>query len=350
MLMVKRLNKSEIGKALLPKKIFSLNYKQELEILHQKLYFDNLNYSIFASFFGLSIILAILAFFFSYPTIYVWFNDWITANILYRFLVMLVSWLVIHTGVYYLILLSYFVMHDSKFKKIEADIEHDLPDFIDNLVSNLKGGISLEKGLLKSVRPEQKSLLREVTLINEKIMMGLGTLQALKEFRERFESPIISRTFFLVEEGLRGGGNLAAPLERISQNLKKIYALQEEISSNSSGFALVIRAIVMFVAPVLFALAITLLTFIGNLFKLLSDTGDAISFAGELPQEFNDYLVFFSYAMIILITFFSSLITSELKNEKVYDALKYLPIYIVIAIVFYIFISDVLLGFFGSII
>ncbi len=54
--------------------------------------------------------------------------------------------------------------------------------------------------------------------------------------------------------------------------------------------------------------------------------------------------------MIILIVFFSSLITSSLKNEKAYEAIRYLPIYVLVSILIYKFASAALLGFFSGIV
>ncbi len=341
--------KEELGKVLIPEKIYKLNYKQELSNLYEKLYFRNLNYSVISNSFYISIILSLIIFIYIYPSLYENLSIYF-GMFFWKIIILFSSWFILNLFSFYLLLLGYFFYKDSIFKRAEHEIEMNLPEFVDNMVSNLKGGIALEKAFLKSVRPEQKALLREVTLLNEKILMGKDVLVALKEMRERFESAILGRTLFLIEEGIRGGGNLAAPLERISENLKKIYALDEEIKGNSSGFAVVIRAITIFVAPLLFALAITLLTFIGNLLELLSKVETTILVAGGVPEEFSTYLVIFSYGMIFLITFFSSLITSQLKNEKLYEAVKYLPVYIIISFIIYAQASRLLLGFFGSII
>ncbi len=349
MVNLKIFNKVDFGKLVMPDKIYKFKYREELEGLYEKLYFDNVNYKIIANLFALSIMATLLIYIFSYDFIYTFFNSWFykpSSKIILNFLIVLF----LNFFTFYFILFLYYFSHDSKFKKNEADIERDMPEFIDNLVSNLKGGISLEKALLKSVRPEQKALLAEVTLINQKIMMGTDVYVALKQFRLRYNSPIIHRTFFLVEEGIKGGGNIAKPLERISQNLKRIYALTEEIKAGAGGFSMVIKAITMLVAPLLFALAITLLTFIGNLFKLILKAGSDILPVSELPPEYSSYLVIFSYSMIILITFFSSLITSELKNEKLHDSIKYLPIYITISIIIFNLCLKILLSFFGDVI
>lgn len=349
MVNLRKTNKYELGKTLIPQKIYKLEIKKELELVYQKLYFNNVNYIIITNIFFLAALLSIIIYVLSYGLVIDFFGEYLRKGIISKYLTIFSTYFVTNLLVYYGLLIGYFLYNDSKFKKIENDLEKNLPEFIDNLVSNLKGGISLEKALLKSVRPEQISLVREVTLINEKIMMGKDVVTALREFRQRFSSPVINRTFFLIEEGLKGGGNLATPLERISQNLKRIYQLDEEIKSSSGGFAVVIRGITLIVAPLLFALALTLLSFIGDLFELLSNSGSQLGFVTTLPPEFSTYLLNFSYAMIVLITLFSSLITSQLKNEKTYTALKYLPIYVLVSLLLFDFISSLMLGFFGSI-
>lgn len=339
-------NKNDLGKLLIPNKIYKVEYKKNLEKLFNILKFDNIHYYIITNLFILSIILSTVVFVMTFRH----FSFYIFSySILLKVGILALIWFIINIVIYYMILIFYLTLYDSRHKKIEHDIETDLPEFIDNLVSNLKGGNAIEKALLKSVRPEQKSLLKEITLINEKVMTGRSVTQCLIEFRKRFDSPILTRTFLLIEEGLAGGGNLAEPLERISQNLKKIYELDAELKANAGGFSVVITVISVGVAPLLFALALTLLNFIRDLFGLIASTGNEFMNFGEIPDEFSDFLIIFAYAMISIITLFSSLITAQLKNEKAYTVIKYIPIYIVISIIIFRVMSSILLGFFGSI-
>lgn len=348
---IRKISKSAIGKSLTPPKIYKFNYKKELEQIHQKLYFDNLNYKTITNLYVISVFITISFFLYTYENFYsIGLINPYFYNIITKTIVIGIALFIENIIFYYIVLFVYFFIHDSKFKKNEAEIEKDLPEFLDNLVSNLKGGISLEKALQKSVRPEQEALLTEITLINQKILMGTNTFEALKGFRERYDSQIINRTFFLIEEGIKNGGNIAAPLERISENLKRIYNLNDEIKANSGGFGVVIKAITVLVAPILFALAITLLRFIGDLLKIMAESGTDLLAVGEIPDEYTQYLIIFSYAMISLITLFSSLITSELKNEKIHESIKYIPIYIAIAIGIYIIAKNILLNIFTSII
>lgn len=346
---LKKINKEEFGKFLTPERIYKFKFREELEKIYEKLYYDNFNYLLVSNFFFISIILSLFIYISMYPQLYVWLNTYYSAGFTWALFTTFIIYFTLNLVVYYSVLSGYLFYNYSIHRKNEAAIEKDLPEFIDNLISNLKGGISLEKALLKSVRKDQKILLKEISLINEKIFMGMGVADAIKDFMNRYDSPVISRTLFLITEGMGGGGNLTKPLETISKNLKKIYELNDEIKANSSGFAVVITSITIVVSPLLFALALTLLNFIGNLFALLAETENQMLMVTSIPPEYTMYLQNFSYAMIVLITFFSSLISAQLKNEKIYESLKYLPFYIVIALVLYWQFSKILLSFFGGI-
>ncbi len=278
MIPLKKLNKEEFGKLVMPEKIFSIKLKEELSDLVEKVYFDNLNYLKIANIFFLSQILSFLIFiiflesFLNFQFLFIDIPALLDSSFIWKYLAIFGELFILSILVYYLILFGYLFTISSKYKKTQDELEKDLPEFIDALVSNIKGGISLERGMIKSVRPEQKALLQEITLINEKILMGKTTLQAIDEFKGRYEqSEVLSRTIFLIEEGIKGGGNLAAPLERISENLKKIYLLNDEIKGSAGGFAIVIQAISILIAPILFALAITILSFISDLMGLLAE-------------------------------------------------------------------------------
>lgn len=349
MVNLKKINKYEFGKSITPEKIYNLDFKNKLNEVYEKLYSDNFNYMIITNLFFISILLSLMTYIFLYPYIYVYFNAYFSMGVFYSFIIDFVGFFLVNLFIYYFLILAYFFSKQKKFKEKELEIEKNLPEFIDNLVSNLKGGISLEKALLKSVRKEQKALLEEVTLINEKVLIGRSVLEALREFRKRFSSSILNRTIFLIEEGIESGGNLAKPLEEISKNLKKIYMLNDEIKAGAGGFSVVIKIISLFVAPLLFALAITLLNFIGNLFSLLSKSGTDFLSVSAVPIEFIQYLKIFSYAMIILIVLFSSLIVSQLKNEETFEAIKYLPLNVLISIFLYWQFSSFLLSLFNGI-
>ena len=338
-----------LGKILLPTKIFSIDYANKLKNGYERVNGEKLRYNIIFYMYVSSFFIGLIVSFLLFDDMYFLLENYLS-GFLYQIVIFSLYFAIIQLLVYWGILIGYLIKFDSKITQYEKNVEKDLPDFLDNLISNLKGGLILEKALMRSVRDDQKELLREVTLINEKILSGISVEEALEGMKNRFSSPIISRTMFLIIEGLKGGGNLSAPLERISNNLKKLYLLDNEVKSSVGGFTVVIKAIGGFLAPALFALAITLLVFIGDLLVLLAASGTNVISMTELPEEFVTYLVTFSYSMIILISIFSNLITSQLKNEEGYKALKSIPITIILSSFLYYYLSDVLIAYFSNII
>ncbi|MFP4402348.1 MAG: type II secretion system F family protein [Candidatus Nanoarchaeia archaeon] len=343
------LSTKSLGKLLLPDYIFSLPYKKRLGIVYERVKSERVNENMIFFIFLTSFLISFSLYLLLFDRIYFLFSDYME-SISYQFLIFTLFALIINICVYFASLIALLIYYDSTLKRYEEEIEKNLPDFLDNLVSNLKGGYGLEKAMTKSVREDQKALQREVQLINEKVLSGTSVADALSDLRDRFNSAIISRTFFLIVEGLRGGGNMTKPLERISANLKKIYLLNDEVKSSVGGFTVIIKAIGGYLSPALFALAITLLIFIGDLLVLLSESEAQAVSMSEIPQEFVDYLVWFSYSIIILVSIFSNLIITHLNNEQTYRAFKSIPITILISCLIYYFLSNFLISYFSNII
>ena len=255
------LTKKNLGKLVLPEKFFKLKLKKNLEDFSEKIEANKINYLIINYiFFGSSFFSIIFSIIFSQYFLDL-IGKFIYENFFFKILFYYIFFVLVFFLFFYFSILLYYSIRSAKFRAIQNEIEKCFPEFLDNLKSELKGGISIEVALLKATRKEHKELLREVTLINEKIFLGIDVIIALREFRERYQSKIISRTLLLIEEGMLGGANLSKSLELISSNLKNVYNLNSEIQANSSGFILIIRTITIIIAPLLFALALTLLNF-----------------------------------------------------------------------------------------
>lgn len=342
------LSLKKVGKILMPEKILGFEYTKKLNRSFERVSHNRLHTQIIFYLFIVSFFIALILYLLFFDMFYYILIGFMTSS-MNQFLTITILFFVLNLIVYWTILLFFFIHYDGKLALYEEEIEKNLPDFLDNLVSNLKGGFVLEKALLKSVRDDQKELLEEMTLINEKIMSGASVIDALEDMQARFNSPVIGRTLFLIIEGLKGGGNMAMPLQRISDNLKKIYMLNDEVKSNVGGFTVIIKMIGGFVSPALFALAITLLVFIGDLLVVLSQSQVGSLSVSELPVEYISYLTTFSYSMIVLVSIFSNLIIAQLNGDEFYRAIKTMPITIAISCALYYFMSQALIGWFSTI-
>jgi pilus assembly protein TadC len=342
-------NKFTIGHFLIPNKILKFEYKKKVSKLYEDVYNNRFNYRVITDLFFLSSIIGFFSYLFYYEFIFNLVKPLIGESVIAIFLLIFTTWTTSHLLIFYTLLFTYFFSKTGIFKKRTEEIENDLPEFLDNLISNMKGGLTLEKCLIKSVSPHQETFFKEITLINTKMMLGKTVVESLEEFRNKYNSPVVSRTFFLIIEGIKGGGNLVRPLEKVSQNLKKIYMLNNEIKSNISGTTAIIKLLTVIVAPILFSLSITLLDFISKLFELMASTKADIVSISSIPVEYIGYLSDFSHAMIILISLFSSLIVTSIRGEETHEAMKYLPINITIGIIIFDVATYFMIMFFGDI-
>ena len=339
------IDKNRIGEILIPKKIFSIEYRRELDNLYSQVHFEKTNYSFIFSSFFISFFLSLVLFFIFYNISFYYFNISFLSfflNLIYVLILLVFCFLL----TYYLVLLLFLFKKKSILRDYGNEIEKALPDFIDNLISSIKGGMLFEKAILISPENNQKILTKEMMQINTKMILGSSIVDAIDDFREKYESSeIISRTFLLINEGLKEGADMVLILNTLSTNLKKIYGLDEEIKASISGFSFIVRVLTVFVAPILFSLSVTLLTFISELFIVLTEA-DA-SFLGNMiiPDEFFIYLENFSLAMIALVSIFSSLIISSIRREGRIESLKYIPLAFIFSCGIYLILKSFMIGF-----
>ena len=138
-------DKYELGKVLIPQKLFptGFKFKQEFETLYEKSYFNNLNYYLITNLFFASLLLNLVLYVTFYPNLISFLKLIFAESIIIQFQLtfIFITWFLSSLYLYYVVLFSFFFLTQAKFRKGEAEIEKDLPEFIDNLVSNLKGGI-----------------------------------------------------------------------------------------------------------------------------------------------------------------------------------------------------------------
>ncbi len=256
-----------------------------------------------------------------------------------------VSWFVIQiTLATFFVLLVYFYV-DLRIYRRTKKMEEMLPDFLQVVSSNLKGGMSFENALLGAIKPRFSILANEMTEVAKKIMTGYDVSTALSELGRKYNSPMLRRTIDLMIGEFESGGQIADLIDRIVENIKEIVVLKEEISTSAIAYIIFIGAIVIVIAPLLFALSYNLLIVILNFISKLSATAPR---AGVLPFTFGEATVDpttfknFSIAALAIISFFSSLIVSIVEKGDIKSGLKYIPIFMVGSLVMYLVFMKIL--------
>jgi len=249
----------EFGKAFIPKR-----FTPNLRLFLLKAGIPNVPYKFFGALFYLTAIIT--------GAVYLLFINPFLLR--YSQLVLLaasaVSWFVIQISLaIFFILLIYFYV-DLRIYKRTKKMEEMLPDFLQAVSSNLKGGMSFENALLGSIKPRFSILANEMAEVSKKVMTGHDISEALSELGSKYNSPMLRRIVDLMISELRGGGEVADLIDRMVDDIKETKVLKEDISASAVAYMIFISTIVIFIAPLLFSLSFHLLIVILSFVSKLS--------------------------------------------------------------------------------
>lgn len=310
----------EFGKAFVPKKIIPILRKYML-----KAGFNEVPYRFFGLLFYISAFITTLIFIiFIYP----YLKKFPLSQIyIYSFL----GWFVIQLFFATLFILLVYFYLDLRIYARTKKMEEQLPDFLQVVSANLKGGMIFERALWGAIKPRFSVLGSEVAKASKKVMTGYDLGKALMELADKYDSLMLRRTVDLMISEAESGGNVAELIDRLVDNLKENKALKDEMSASAIAYIIFISMIVIVISPLLFALSYHLLILIiGFASKLSSATQRVSNLAFVFGKVALDPAIFKTFSVIAIgvISFFSSLIVSIVEKGDMKGGLKYISIYI----------------------
>jgi archaeal flagellar protein FlaJ len=293
-------------------------------------------YNFFGVLFWLSIVpVAYLFIFFGWPKILT-----LEQGVIIQFVLALLLWLAVHLAVILAIILAIYFYLDLKIFNRTKKMEAVLPDFLRMVSENLKGGMPFERALWGSIRPEFGILANEIMLSAKKVMTGQDVDDALRSFTEKYDSPMMKRSFDLITEGMKGGGKTVDVIDRVIETIEETKELKAEMSATNLSYVIFVAIIVLFVAPGLFTLSFQFLTVLQEISGKIGSAGGGGAGA-TLPIDFGnisvDPSVFQSFSInaLLVISFFSSLMISIIQNGSIKEGVKYIPILMISSHIMY---------------
>lgn len=229
--------------------------------------------------------------------------------------------------IYFLLLLR----ADAKAKFVEGV----LPDVLQLMASNLRAGLTTDKALLLSARPEFGPFQDEINTVGKEITMGKNIDEALLEITKKIRSERLNKTIALIVSGIKSGGELASLLEQTARNLRRERLVDSRIRANVMMYVIFIFAAVGFGAPLLFGLSTFLVEVITkNLGAIevprLAQTTLPISFAGVSITP--DFVTMFAVIFLITSSVLGSLILGLISKGKERGGIRFIPILIVVTL------------------
>ena len=324
----------EFGKAFVPKKIrpYLRKYLLKADI-------SPVPYKFFGALFYLTaFITAIIYILFIYP-----FLTQYSALILLIF--SFLSWFVIQLFFAVLSITIVYFYLDLKIYYRTKHLEAMLPDFLQVVSSNLKGGLSFESSLWAAIKPRFSILANEMAEVSKKVMTGYDVTKALVEFSEKYNSPMLRRAIDLTTSELESGGNISELIDKIVENMKRIKVLKDDMAASAISYIIFIAVIVIIIAPLLFSLSYSLLIIISNFMTKMAVATQRVS---GMPFKFTEVVVdpknfrIFSISALSVISLFSSMIVSIVEKGDIKGGIKYIPLFLTGSLIFYFIFMKIL--------
>ena len=240
---------------------------------------------------------------------------------------------------------------DSKRKFIESV----LPEALQMMSTNIKSGLTTDRALLLSARPEFGVLAKELRIVGKQVVTGMQLEEALVSMTRKIRSDVLDRTIALIVEGIKSGGKLAELLEQTAKDLQDQQVLQKEIAANVGTYALFIFIAAAVGAPLLFGMSSFIIQVLTSQMSIASPTGNVPIFGsstiGSAKRGIGityQFVVYFSFTLITIIGGFAGMMMGIIKEGREKAGLKYSPIILVIALSLFFAVRIIMTQSFGQ--
>lgn len=214
-----------------------------------------------------------------------------------------------------------------------------LPDVLQLTASHIRAGMTPDQALLMAARPEFGVMEDEIRFIAKEAMTGRNLEEALIGITRRVRSSLLDRTFKLVAEGIRSGGELATLLDETAEDIRTGATLRSEARASVMMYIIFIFLAAGIAAPALYAVSTYL---IESMTKLAVNIGpEAVSsdiyakspFQLSYTRISSEFVYRYSLFSIISTAVISGLVLGLVEEGREKAGIKYIPILILLGVV-----------------
>lgn len=249
-----------------------------------------------------------------------------------------------------LIIVYYFVKRNLKKTARIKKLEEVFPDFLQLMSSNLRAGMTIDKAILLSSRPEFAPLDKEILQTGKDLTTGKNIETSLLDMSKRIQSDRIHKTILLIISGIRAGGDVAILLEETAVSMRERKFVEKKAASSVLMYVIFIFLAVSIFAPALFSLSTVLVEILTNILAGLPEVETNVNLPFTLSKisVSISFIKYFSLMFMITIDVFASLVLGLVSKGQEKQGLRYLPVIVVMSISIYflskVFISQFLGG------
>ena len=257
--------------------------------------------------------------------------------------------LVSFVGVVFLVFVyNYFRKSLNKSSRVKK-LEDVFPDFLQLMSSNLRAGMTIDRAMLLSSRPEFNPLDDEILKAGKDIATGKSVEKSLMEMSKRIGSDKINKTILLIISGIRAGGDIAILLEETSVSLRERDFVEKKAASNVLMYVIFIFLAVSIFAPMLFSLSTVLVEILSRILSDIpvQDTNINLPFTLSKISISVDFIKYFSLIFMVVIDICASLVLGLVSKGEEKQGLRYLPVILIMSLSIF-FISRIIINNFMS--
>jgi len=230
-------------------------------------------------------------------------------------------------------------------------MESVFPDVLQMTASNLRAGMTLDKALLLSAKPEFAPLDKEIDRVGREVATGVPMEKALREMAKRIGSERIEKIVNLIVTGTQAGGNISSLLEETAANMREKEFLEKKAASNILMYVIFIFFAVALGAPMLFALSSVLVQVIISLtakIPAIETMQMSLPFTLRSVPITPGFITAFAILFIIYTDVISCLIIGLVNKGEEKAGLRYLLPLLTISLSIFFFMRVLLLKFLSS--
>lgn len=230
-------------------------------------------------------------------------------------------------------------------------VEDSLPDALQLMSSNLRAGLTTDRALLLSARPEFGPLQEEINLVGKEITIGKQIDQALINMSSRIKSEKLEKSVLLIVSGLRSGGELASLLEETAENLRQQKLTEQKVRSSVLMYVIFIFAAVGVGSPILFGLSTFLVQLLNSILSTIEIPEAALSIPFSITKVSikPEFIIRFAIISLISSSIFASIIIGLISKGKEKNGVKYIPLLILLSLLIFFLIRLVAGGMLSDI-
>jgi flagellar protein FlaJ len=210
-------------------------------------------------------------------------------------------------------------------------IEKATPDFLRDLATASRTGIPLQVALEHASKRQYGPLTYELGLLVSHMSWGMNFNEALIEFSDRIDLPLIRKATVLINEASKHGGDLSAIFDSTAKYLDSINSWATKRRQQTTPYVLI-----FYFSVFIFLFIIIIIS--NMMFTPLSQTAaGSVSFIKPIISQASSRRLFLHATLLEAL--FGGLIAGKINEDSFLDGLKHVTVLAVASgLAFYLFL------------